>query len=73
MENWTSVEDGLPEKKKKIQLFCKPIGITVGYYWGEGHDKVPSDPCKGWSIMGVTHWCLLPEPPEGFKDIFEKG
>ena len=71
-EKWISVDEQLPESKKKILVFCKPIGITTAYYWGIGHDNVPSDPCKGWSIMNVTHWMLLPEPPDGFKDVIQK-
>ena len=61
--NWISVNEELPEKEKKVLIYCTPIDITVGYYWGIGHAKVPSDPCKGWSIIGVTHWQLLPEKP----------
>lgn len=69
---WISVEDTLPEPKKKVLLYCKPIGITTGYYWGIGHDNVPSDPCNGWCLMNVTHWMPLIDPPEGFKDVIQK-
>jgi hypothetical protein len=70
---WISIEEALPEPKQKVLLYCKPIGICVGYFWGLEHDNVPSEPCKGWSIMNVTHWMPLVEPPEGLKDIIQKG
>ena len=70
---WISVEDELPAPKSKVLVYCKPIGITVGYFWGIGHDNVPSDPCKGWSIMDVTHWQPLVDTPEGKKDNIQKG
>lgn len=53
-----------PEAKKKVLIYCNPIQETTGYYWGVGHQKVPSDLCKGWSIMDVTHWMELPEKPK---------
>ena len=75
MENdkWISVEDALPEVGKKVLLYCKPIGITTGYYWGIGlNNNVPSDSCKGWCLMNVTHWQPLIDPPVGLKDVVEK-
>ncbi len=70
---WISVKESLPEVGKKVLLFCKPIGITVGYYWGIGlNDNVPSEPCKGWSIMDVTHWTSLIDTPDNIKDVVEK-
>jgi len=61
-QGWTRVEDGLPEvstsdNMKPVLVNCI-IGITSGYYWGENND-----PCKGWSIMNVTHWMPLPNKP----------
>jgi hypothetical protein len=69
---WISIENDLPDKGIKVLLYCKPIGITTGYYWGKGAKNEPSDPCNGWCLMGVTHWMPLVEPPEGFKDVIQK-
>lgn len=69
---WISVEESLPDSGKKVLLYCKPIGITTGYYWGKGHKYEPSDPCNGWCLMNVTHWMPLVEPPDGLKDVIQK-
>jgi hypothetical protein len=44
----------------KVLLYTTGLGVCTGYYWGQ---KKESDPCKGYSIMNVTHWMELPEPP----------
>jgi len=69
---WISVKEQLPEVGKKVLIYCKPIGIATGYYWGIGQRNVPSDPCNGWSIMEVTHWQPSPDVPEGYKDVIQK-
>lgn len=67
MKNWISVTDELPEIGKKVLIYCEPIDFCCGYFWGKEGElyikKVPSKPCNGWSIMGVTHWQYLPEKP----------
>lgn len=64
-ENWISVTKELPpistdKQKYSVMIYCC-IGITTGYYWGQTKE---SDPCKGWCIMGVTHWSPMIEAPE---------
>ena len=53
-----------PESGKKVLIYCKPIDFCTGYYWGKKHSKEPTELCKGWSIMDVTHWMELPEKPK---------
>jgi hypothetical protein len=65
LDNWISVEKELPVEKTKVIVCGIPIGICTAYYWGCGHKNVPSDACKGWSIMNVTHWMPLPKLPNG--------
>ena len=60
---WIPIGKSLPEVGRKILIAGTPIGISTGYYWGIGHKNVPSDPCKGWSMMNVTHWKELPNEP----------
>lgn len=72
-DKWVSVEERLPEKEKKILLYCEPIGEITGYYWGANHKSVPHKNCNGWSIMGVTHWTELPPSPPKVASIKEKG
>lgn len=64
-EHWISVEKELPpistaQEKHQVIIFCTVIGVTTGFYWGKTKD---TDPCKGWSIMGVTHWSPMLESP----------
>lgn len=63
--DWISVKDGLPEPKTKVLVCGTAIGIATAYFWEEGHQNVPSSPCKGWSLMNVTHWAPLPKLPNG--------
>ena len=66
MSDWISIQDDLPPIGVKVLVRGTPIGIVTGFYWGAGHINEPSAPCKGWSIMNVTHWMELPQ------DIIEK-
>jgi hypothetical protein len=72
-QEWIPVTERLPEislpwdevkltkgKQNKVQIYSPTtIGVDTGHYWGTEIDG----PMKGWSIMGVTHWLPLPEPP----------
>jgi len=52
---WISVEDRLPEESGVYIVHDISMGIRV-FYFGKGEVR------SGW--FGVTHWMLLPEPPE---------
>ena len=65
-DGWIKVKDKLPEpsKTKKWQIYSpSTLGVTDGFYWGE-----KADPCKGWSMMGVTHYKELPQSPKEEKE-----
>jgi len=62
---WISIKDELPTPGTKVLACGTPIGIVTAYFWGYGHKNEPTGHCKGWSIMNVTHWQLLPELPDG--------
>jgi hypothetical protein len=59
---WIDVSEQLPEIKKKVMIWCDSIGFTYGFYWGIENTK-ENEPCKGWSIMGVTHWQEIIDGP----------
>jgi hypothetical protein len=67
--DWIDVNDELPpisipgKEMNKVLIICEPLGIATGYYWGIENTK-PSDPCKGWCLMGVTHWLPLSVLPK---------
>ena len=59
MAEWISVKDRLPENRNRILIYNKEGEIGTGYFssdyfWPDG-DYMSSN---------VTHWTLLPDPPE---------
>lgn len=70
---WISVEDDLPQpsKEMKWQVYSPTtLGVSDGFYWGHTN---AIDPCKGWSMMGVTHYKILPLPPTGEPGEDQEG
>ena len=74
---WISVEDSLPKKNTKVLLNVvarrrgKPL-VCVGFYSIEPDD----DPCfvldDNFTVLkGVTHWMMLPQPPEAQEQTNE--
>jgi len=62
-ENWISVDTSLPEPTKKVLIYYvidKTGTVGTGFYWGKTKE---TDPCKGWTVVGVTHWSPLIEAP----------
>ena len=65
-DGWVKVKDKLPEpsKTKKWQIYSpSTLGVTDGFYWGQN-----TDPCNGWSMVGVTHYKELPQSPKEEKE-----
>ena len=76
---WISLEDELPEKGKSVLTLgvCKHMYvkndskieniISVGNYRGVGIWHIEADMHPTWGapfwITTVTHWMLLPNPP----------
>ena len=73
MSDWISVEDRLPERKKKVLLYANTIypEITVGRL--DDWKKFDNIKKNVWIVSGggyyemeksITHWMPLPEPPK---------
>lgn len=64
MPRWISVEERLPEPKEDVALYirCGDVSfIRTGWRMGNGQFICPNDSLSGYE---VTHWMLMPEPPE---------
>jgi len=58
---WISVEDRLPETKKKILFIIDGTNMVTGFYsYTFNEFRVGF---RGYK--NVTHWMPLPDPPEG--------
>ena len=56
---WVSVEERLPEEKQRVIVRCERVGTSVGWIlWGNWMADIGPDAGK------VTHWMLLPAPPD---------
>ena len=56
---WVSVEERLPEKKQRVIVRCERVGTSVGWtLWGNWMTDI------GPGAGKVTHWMLLPAPPD---------
>ena len=56
---WVSVEDRLPEEKRRFIVRCERVGTSVGWIlWGNWMTDIGPD------AGNVTHWMPLPEPPK---------
>lgn len=56
---WVSVEERLPKEKQRVIVRCERVGTSVGWIlWGNWMADIGPDAGK------VTHWMLLPAPPD---------
>ena len=56
---WVSVEERLPEEKQRVIVRCEHVGTSVGWIlWGRWMTDI------GPHAGDVTHWMLLPAPPD---------
>ena len=56
---WVSVEERLPEEKQRVIVRCERVGTSVGWIlWGNWMTDI------GPGAGKVTHWMLLPAPPD---------
>ncbi len=60
---WVSVEDRMPDERVEVLItVITDNGVFVDIAWRENGGW--NDPLGGWSNDDVTHWMLLPEPPQ---------
>ena len=56
---WIPVEGRLPEEKQRVIVRCERVGTSVGWIlWGRWMTDI------GPHAGDVTHWMLLPAPPD---------
>jgi hypothetical protein len=67
MNEWTRVEDGLPERDGWVWVMCED-GVTLSEYKEDyyGRDNAFLNAYEDGYIIGVTHWRYadVPEPPK---------
>lgn len=61
MTTWFSVSNKLPEEDSRVLINCAEAIGKVQYVGFLSEGEWWSDDCP---LMDVTHWTLLPEPPE---------
>jgi hypothetical protein len=76
MINWINIEDKTPEKGKRLLYFFEMTGAYLGFYFGIDDEYCPETGHVFGSQVGfltgdVTHWCYMPDYPEGFEDFVE--
>ena len=76
MNTWINIEDEAPEQERLVIYFHDMTGAGLGFYFGRDKEY-PSDNDHvfggnfGWLTGDVTHWCYIPDYPEGFEDHAE--
>ena len=64
LNEWVSVEDGLPEEKQRVIVRCERVGTSVGWIlWGRWMTDI------GPHAGDVTHWMPLPAPPDKDNNV----
>ena len=72
--NWIKIEEQAPEKGKRLLYFHDMTGTSLGFYFGRDEQY----PCDNDHVFGgqfgfltgdVSHWCYMPDYPEGCEDF----
>jgi hypothetical protein len=76
MSNWINIDDEIPEQERLVIYFFDMTGTSLGFYFGRDEDYPSSNNHVfggnfGWLTGDVTHWCYIPDYPEGFEDHAE--
>ena len=50
-----------PPHNRRVEVFCEPYGVTVGFYDAIRKEWRTGDYCL---LQNVTHWMPLPKPPK---------
>jgi hypothetical protein len=71
---WINIEDEAPEKGRRLLYFHDMTGVGLGFYFG-----IDDEYCAetghvfggqlGFLTGDASHWCYIPDYPEGFEDI----
>ena len=62
--DWVSVEERLPKEKQRVIVRCEHVGTSVGWIlWGRWMTDI------GPHAGDVTHWMLLPAPPDKDNNV----
>lgn len=57
METWNKTTEARPKDNGVYLTYGSVLGITTANYFGENN----------WSLIGITHWQFLPNPPKDAK------
>jgi hypothetical protein len=74
--HWIKIADEIPEEERLVLYFHDMTGTNLGFYFGRDEDYPSSNDHVfggnfGWLTGDVTHWCYIPDYPEGFEDHAE--
>ena len=61
VQEWISVKDRLPSVGCDVLFVCESKNYGVGAYSDTYRDFFSGQ----FPVKNVTHWCELPQPPEG--------
>lgn len=59
MSEWIDVDDKMPGNDRMLLLWGPMLGFVIGQYEGGWTDAGAE------TLLGISHWCELPPPPEG--------
>lgn len=69
-DKWINIEKEIPEKGRRLLYYFEGTGVWLGFYYGRDEEY----PCDNNHVFGsesgfltgdVTHWCYMPDYPEG--------
>lgn len=60
---WVSVKDRYPQRGEEVIIYVSMHKSVITSYFMDDHWDMGDDHI-GWTLDQVTHWMLLPKPPE---------